>query len=71
MRQVGAQLRPIRALIEERGLDPHRARLAFGLVVIVVTAAMDGTSELNPTRAGARMLAEAAALRDLLDGLAG
>lgn len=66
-RQTSGRLRPIRELIERRTGDAHAARLAFGLVVVVVSSAMAGTgSSTDPAETHRRLMDEVIALRRLL-----
>ncbi|MEN0070732.1 MAG: TetR/AcrR family transcriptional regulator [Propionicimonas sp.] len=68
-KQTIGRLRPLHALILERDGDAHRARLAFGLVVLAVSSAMMSPGGTGPDEIPQRLLAELAGVQALLADL--
>lgn len=64
--QTITRLRPIFTLIQERTGDQHTARVAFGMVLTAVTAAMARAEGAEAGEIGQRLLAEIRAMGTLI-----
>ena len=64
--QTITRLRPFFKLIEQRTGDSHTARIAFGIVLSSVTAAMARAEGTEAGEIGNRLLAEIRTMRDLI-----
>lgn len=65
-KQTVIRLRPLLALIEQRCGDTHTARVAFGIVVAAVSAAMSQPGAASEADVTPRLLAELDTMRELL-----
>ncbi len=64
--QTITRLRPLYALIERRSDDQHRAKVAFGIVLGVVSSAMSNAEGATDAAIGERLLGELRTMRDLI-----
>lgn len=64
--QTIARLRPLYRLVEERIGDPHRAKVAFGMLLGTVSSAMANADGLAESPIRERLLGEIRIMRDLI-----
>jgi AcrR family transcriptional regulator len=67
--QTLTRLRPFFRLIQQRTGDPHTARIAFGVVIAAVTAAMGRAEGAEAGEIGDRLRAEIRVMKDLIAGI--